>query len=243
MQLRETNVESWAFTASSLICLFLIAWLTVSYKPTGTVLPKQVVLSVFMGICFLGGLAALLPSKCSRLTLHKQLDDKSQLKKVGTIQDDQKTIVYEGHHPSCGRFITHVLKIRNKVYCAGCSGLLIGALIAIFGSLAYAANAFALYEGAVFVFWFGFSAVLLGLLQYTKPLMSVSWIHFILNVLLVAGSLFMLIGVIETNGTLMVEMYFLVTAMYWILTRIALSNLEHQRICKMCTSSLCGYRS
>lgn len=185
----------------------------------------------------------MLPSKCSKLTLHKQLDDKSQLKKVGIIQDDQKAIVYEGHHPSCGRFITHVLKIRNNVYCAGCFGLLTGALIAIFGSLAYAVNPFAVHEGAAFVFWFGFSAVLLGLLQYAKPLMSVSWFHFILNVLLVAGSLFMLIGVIETNGTVVVEMYFLATTMYWILTRIVLSNLEHQKICALCTSRPCGYRS
>ena len=236
-------MASSAFTASSLICLILIAWLTVSYKPAGTVLPKQVVIIVFMGICLLGGLAALLPSKCSKLTLHKQLDDKNQLKKVGTIQDDQKAIVYEGHHPSCGKFIPHVLKIRNKAYCAGCSGLLTGALIAIFGSLAYAVNVFAVHAGGIFVFWFGFSAVLLGLLQYAKPLMSVSWVHFILNVLLVVGSFFILIGVIETNGTVLVEMYFLVTTMYWILARIVLSDLEHQRICKMCASSLCGYRS
>jgi len=80
-------------------------------------------------------------------------------------------------------------------------------------------------------------------LQYAKPLMSVSWVHFILNVLLVVGSFFILIGVIETNGTVLVEMYFLVTTMYWILARIVLSDLEHQRICKMCASSLCGYRS
>ena len=224
-----------------MVCLILVVWLTVTYKPAGTVLPKEVAITVFMGICFLGGLAALLPSK-SKVTLHRQADDQSQLKKVGAIRDDQRAIVYEGHHPSCGRFRTHVLKIRNKVYCAGCSGLLTGALIAILGSLAYAVNAFAVHEGAVFVFWFGFSAVLLGLLQYAKPLMSVSWFHFILNVLFVAGSLFILIGVIETNGTVVVEMYFLVTTMYWILTRIVLSNLEHQKICAMCTSSLCGYR-
>lgn len=236
-------MASWAFTTSSLICLILAVWLTVLYKPAGTVLPKEVVISGFMGICFLGGLAALLPSKCSKLTLHKQTDDQGQLKRVGAVKDDRRATVYEGHHPSCGRFSTHVLKIRNEVYCAGCSGLLTGALIAILGSLAYMVNAFAVYEGAVFVFWFGFSAVLVGLLQYTKALMSIGWVHFILNVLFVAGALFMLIGVIETNGTVVVEMYFLVTTMYWILTRIVLSNLEHQKICAMCTSSLCGYRS
>lgn len=243
MRLRKTDVASLAFTASSLICLILVVWLTVMYKPAGTVLPKQVVISVFMGICFLGGLAALLPSKCSKLTLHEQLDDQSQLKKTDAIQDDQRAIVYEGHHPPCGRFSAHVLKIGNKVYCAGCSGLLTGALIAILGSLAYEDNAFAVHGGAIFVFWLGFSAVLLGLLQYAKPLMSVGWFHFILNVVFVAGALFMLIGVIETNGTVVVEMYFLVTTMYWILARIVLSNLEHQKICAMCTSSLCGYRS
>jgi hypothetical protein len=226
-----------------LVCLILAVWLTVTYKPAGTVLPKEVAITVFMGICFLGGLAALLPSKCSKLTLHRQADDQSQLKEAGAIQDDQRAIVYEGHHPSCGNFSTHVLEIGNKVYCAGCSGLLAGAFVAILGSLAYAANASAVHEGAIFLFWFGFSAVLLGLLQYAKPLMSISWFHFILNVVFVAGALFMLIGVIETNGTVLVETYFLVTTMYWILTRIVLSNLEHQKICKMCTSSLCGHRS
>jgi hypothetical protein len=226
-----------------LICLILVVWLTALYKPAGNVLPKEVVISVFMGISFLGGFAALLPSKCSKLTLHKQIYDQSQLKRAGAVQDDERAIVYEGHHPSCGRFSTHVLKIRNKVYCAGCSGLLTGALIAILGSLAYAVNAFVVHEGAIFVFWFGFSAVLAGLLQYAKALMSVSWFHFVLNVVFVAGALFMLIGVIEINGTVIVEMYFLVTTMYWILTRIVLSNLEHRRICAMCTLSLCGYRS
>lgn len=185
----------------------------------------------------------MLPSKCSKLTLHKQADYQSQLKKAGAIQDDQRAMVYEGHHPSCGRFGTHVLRIGNKVYCAGCSGLLTGAVIAILVSLTYAASAFVVHEGAIFVFWFGLSAVLLGLLQYAKALMSVSWFHFILNVVFVVGTLFMLIGVIETNGTVVVEMYFLVTTVYWILTRIVLSNLEHQKICAMCTSSLCAYRS
>jgi hypothetical protein len=43
------------------------------------------------------------------------------------------------------------------------------------------------------------------------------------------------------NGGFVVETYFLVVTLFLILTRIVLSNREHERICIRCGQSSCVY--
>jgi hypothetical protein len=134
------------------------------------------------------------------------------------------------------------VQIRGKTYCAGCIGLLTGASLAIAGSLTYSLQIISVVEEATPLFWAGSFSVLLGLLQYARPLMMNGWVHYLLNTIFVSGTFLLLVGVIEINGTLFVETYFLFILLYWILTRVALSNVEHQRICQQCESTSCMCR-
>jgi len=120
-------------------------------------------------------------------------------------------------------------------------GLFTGALLAIAGSLMYSLQIITVMGEATFLFWAGSFSVLLGLLQYARPLMMNGWVHYLLNTLFVSGTFLLLLGVIEINGTLIVETYFLLILLYWILARIILSNLEHQKICLPCNSYSCVF--
>jgi hypothetical protein len=238
-RLKRTGLTSWILTVVSLICLVFIIILTISYRPVGAFHSSQFVTLLFITICCLGATAALLPSKCSRIFHHIQVglpqgDNGSE--------SDQKRVFWSGHHPTCGCYATHVLHIRGKTYCAGCIGLLTGALLAIVGSVAYSLQIISVVEEATPLFWVGSFSVSLGLLQYARPLMMNGWIHYLLNTIFVSGAFLLLVGVIEINGTLFVETYFLAMLLFWILARVALSNVEHQRICQQCESTSCMCR-
>ncbi len=239
-KLRNNRLVSLGLTAFSLFCLSLTVALTFFYRTSVSFPPKQLAVSLFMVICCLGAAAAVLPPKCSGIFHHRETGDYRLLEGTGT-NHDQWTVMFKGHHPTCGSFTNHVLQIRGKTYCAGCLGLLTGALIAIAVGLIYSLHIVRFGSETTFVFWFGFATVLVGLIQYAKPLMMKGSVHFFLNVVFVIGAFFLLVGVIEINGSLVVEMYLLVMTLYWIFTRIILSEREHERTCTICEASSCAY--
>jgi hypothetical protein len=57
------------------------------------------------------------------------------------------------------------LNIGEKVYCAGCTGLTTGAVIAIIGSFFYFIIGVPLIA-AELVFWIGFGGVMIGIVQH-----------------------------------------------------------------------------
>ena len=240
MKLRDAGSLSRGLVVLSLFCLLLIMLLTLFYKSSAPLLPKQLAISVFVTICSFGAMAAVLPSKCSRAFHDRYAADRGSSDGDGSSRD-AVAITLKGHHMTCGSFATHVLQVRGRTYCAGCSGLLTGALVAIATSLLYASNVILFYGQAGFALWFGFTMVLMGLLQYAKPLMTRGLVHFFLNVVFVVGAFFLLVGVIEMNGGFVVETYFLVVTLFWILTRMVLSNREHERICIQCGQTSCVY--
>lgn len=240
-RLRRIDLTLWGLTSTSLICLLLVVALTILYKPDGVYQSGQTVILAFIVICCFGATAAILPSECSRIFHHKQTKDRRSLKRNEMDQDKQRTTEFRGHHPTCGKFKAHILEVRGKMHCAGCMGLLTGAILAIAGSLMYSLVVSAIAAVAPLMFWAGFVSVLIGLFQYAKPLMANGWVHYLLNVIFVSGTFFLLVGVIEINGTLIVETYFLFILLYWILARIVLSNLVHQKTCETCESNACVF--
>jgi len=241
-RLKRTRLTSWALTAISLLSLVFIVILTFFYRSAEAFLSPQSVTLLFITICCVGATAALLPSKCSSIFHRTQANRRRSPQSDDGDMPFQKRILWSGHHPTCGRYATHVVEIRGKTYCAGCIGLLTGASLAIAGSLAYSLQTINLAEEATPLFWAGSFLVLSGLLQYARPLMMNGWVHYLLNTVFVSGTFLLLIGVIEINGTLFVETYFLFILMFWILVRVALSNAEHDRICGQCESTSCCCR-
>lgn len=151
------------------------------------------------------------------------------------------TVTFEGHHPSCGKFAAHVLRLGDKKHCAGCTGLVVGATISLLGTLIYLSLGVFPEETAVLVFWLGFAGVALGLLQYNVFNIGGSLVHMFLNVAFVTGAFLLLIGIEEITSNPLLEVYFVALTLYWILTRILLSQQEHRKICAACGLESCGF--
>ncbi len=221
----------------SLLGLVLLPFLVFSPKVSKVTSDahKQITVSVFICICLMGMIFALYPSRVS-----SKLHFKGSLRKTYPVSKEKEDkTAFEGHHPVCGAFDSHVLLLQGHKYCAGCSGLTVGAIISIAGALAYALSC---PPEPVLLpsLWIGICFTSLGLLQYRLGVLS-AYVHFIINVFFAVGPLLLLIGAAELTRSLSVQAYTLSMTIFWILARITFSGLHHIRICSVCFNPTCNH--
>lgn len=227
----------------SLIALALIPLIVyrTMTDPSGLVSQPQIVGLIFITICLLGSIAGVRPSSFSRPV--SRTSNQNELGKSDVIEVVQQKPLLRGHHYSCDSYSDHVLRIGNNVFCAGCTGLTTGAVLAIIGGLAY--FFFGISFGSGFIlFWVGFSGVLVGLVQHQLyKILSIKsgFFRFILNVIFVLGSFLVLVGANQITGDFTVDFYILCVILLWILNRIMMSKSEHERICMQCDDETCGH--
>jgi hypothetical protein len=233
----KDDINRLYFSFISIAGLFALIFLVISAPNQETVfyLQKPIILSIFILICLMGMVAAVSPSWCIEL---------SSLKKDQNPGDYEgaKQKKFSGHHPECENFMTHTYTLRGRKYCAGCSGLFIGAIIGILGTIAY--YFIGLSQDSIFIIFFtGILMVLLSLLQNLLFIVEYNTLKFFLNLMLVVGSFFILIGTVQLNNSLFIQVFFLLLVIIWILTRISSSERNHTLICEDCgKGSRCGYR-
>jgi hypothetical protein len=126
------------------------------------------------------------------------------------------------------------------MYCAGCTGLVLGATVSIAGSLLDVFNLIRIEHGTA-IFWLGTVAVVLGLFQYSMS-SGGAVLHTVLNVSFVSGAFLLVVVVIEVSRNPFVEMFALFLSVFLIISRITLSQLEHKRICSSCNLESCSHR-
>ncbi len=182
---------------------------------------------------------------------NSQINLQSKQKNSQTnLQSKQKTsnqdnIQFAGHHPDCSKFSSHILTINGKKYCPGCFGLSVGASIAIVGIViyyfvGYPSMGYHLIYGES-LFWIGVCTVFLALLLIVFFKVGKK-LKFISNMGLVTGSFLVLLGLDSVKGNFIMELYFLILVIFWILTRIAVSETSHELICQNCLKkSVCVY--
>ena len=228
------------YTGVSLLGLCLLAVLTFNIPVPGENIAwqRQVIGSIFALICILGSIAGISPSRCSRMTHSRTAGGSPYRKNAGN--SEETTIALKGHHPTCGTFSSHVLQFRGGTYCAGCTGLVIGATISLLGSLLYFFSGLRAADAGTLIFWLGFVGVACGLLQYNVSV-NRSIVHALLNVVFVIGAFLLLVGVNEVNGNVVLNYYLLILIIYWIIARIMLSQLEHEKICSTCGLKSCSH--
>ena len=232
-------VASFYLVASLLgLGLFAVLALNQTVPKTDFIWQKPITGTIFSAICILGILAGLSPSRCSRTTHYKTTERSSSYAEKRS-NEDETSMTFEGHHPTCSNFNSHVLSVGDRKFCAGCTGLVIGAIASLAGSFIYFFVGLQIGEFGAFAFWLGFMGVLFGLLQYKIP-SSNSLVHFILNVTFVLGAFLLLVGANNFNESLPLDLYFIVLSVYWVLTRIELSRLEHRKKCLNCNRKSCS---
>jgi protein-S-isoprenylcysteine O-methyltransferase Ste14 len=170
---------------------------------------------LFIIICAVGLVAAVAPDR---------------LKGIGHGATRSSRLV--GHHPDCPKFSGHVLRMRGRGLCAGCTGLALGAVSAITGGLLYFFGGLSVGDPSIF-FYTGALLVALGLVQHFIDMDSPLF-HLVLNVALVFGAFMLAASLRELDASFYVEAYLLASILFWVAARIRVSQEEHFRVCSRC---------
>ena len=201
-------------------------------------LQKPLIIIFFILICFLGILAGVYPKSCLNILDVKGIQNIDTYG-PNSISTTEKKINIVGHHPTCGKFSNHVISFSNKIYCAGCTGLVTGAILSILGSLIYFFVSPIDANVHFTFFWLGFALIILGLTQHSLYDFGRSSFHLFLNIIFPVGALFLVIGVNEIIENFFLNLFLLAFIIYWIFTRIILSKEEHKKICDACDIRSC----
>jgi hypothetical protein len=223
----------------SFLGLFLILLLT-AFPPTFTgdlSWRKTVIGSIFSSICVIGILAVFSPNQCLRILnigkKKKTVDsDSAKLVSHGT------STVLQGHHPTCGNYDAHIFRIKGKIFCAACVGLLLGGLLALAGAAVYFFGDWRVAEHSSLMVLLGIVGVSFGLFQFKFK----NFIRLSVNTIFVLGTLLILIGIDELVHSLIFDLFVVSLIIFWLFTRISLSQWDHERICSDCEIENCRIR-
>jgi hypothetical protein len=222
----------------SFLGLFLAGMLTV-YPPTShETFPwrKPLIGSIFGLICVFGIVAVFYPTRCSRIFDLRKKPSRPYLSKIAS-HGTSSTL--QGHHPDCGKFAAHVFRIGDKTFCAACTGLLLGGLLALVGTFLYFFGNWRVGQGGSSMVWIGVLGVGFGLFQFKFR----SFVRLFLNIFFVLGTFFILIGVDKLVHSVTVDLFLVASTLFWLFTRISLSQWNHERICYACKVVTCEFRN
>ncbi len=140
------------------------------------------------------------------------------------------TMQFKGHHPDCKNFSGNRIIIRSSVFCAACSGLLIGAIAAMVGVVLFSLGFFDLGIGNFWVLVAGEVLMLVGLAQIKMK----GYVKVSVNALFVVGSFITLVATDLTGQSLLVDAYVLGLTVFMLWFRILLSEWNNKRTCVAC---------
>jgi len=220
----------------SLFGLFLVGIL-VFYPPVAGesfLWRKPVVGSIFGAICVPGILAAFFPKKCSGVFDFRK-DEKGGRSYLNHFASHGISSTVKGHHPDCESFSTHVFRVGNRTFCTACTGLLLGGLSALAGTILYFFSNWRVEQDSSLLVWVGILGVGFGLFQFNFG----GIVRLFSNAFFVFGAFLILTGVDELVRSVKVDLFLIALTLFWLFTRISLSRWDHGRICHACRVVTC----
>ena len=185
---------------------------------------RRPLISVLYGvICVAGVIAVFYPAKC-RLMFQKPNAS------LGSNKTSASAIQIIGHHPDCEEFSANRITIKGSVRCAACTGLLIGAIVAMVGVVLFSLGFFDWGTGSLWVLVAGEVLMLVGLAQIKMK----GYVKMAANALFVFGSCISLIVADLAGQSLLVDLYVLGLIVFMLWFRILLSEWNNKRICVAC---------
>ena len=186
--------------------------------------------SLYASICFLGIIAIFYPRSCENTLLLQNITMKDGANGLGNSED----IEFLGHHPTCKYFEGNRIRISKRWLCAACSGLLIGALVALIGTIIYFFVDVLFLPVNIGACLIGCITLLLGLVQFTLK----GFVKLAANLLFVVGSFTLLVAADALTSNLLINLYVLGLIIFLLFTRILISGWNNKRICGKCQSCL-----
>lgn len=187
---------------------------------------KIFVVLFFIIICFFGISLALFPRWYKRFKTNKNVkSNKSQNNKI--IRNRL------GHHPDCDQFEQHILKIKNKKVCTGCTGIALGSIISIILICIYL---FSQVNYSVFYYLFLIFGLIFVFQIYLEIMVIIRnrIIHMLSNVLHVIGFFLITISIFELTSSIIYTSISILLSFLFLDTRIQISLYKHCLICKKC---------
>ncbi len=177
-------------------------------------------------VCITGILAVLFPIACSRVSGARfSSTEPPQLLGIRATRFLGLFVVH-GHHPSGSELTKHELLLRGRSYCATCYGLLTGAVVSLTIMTAFAVSGWQGWVGpysAYLAYYVGVAAVITGLLQPLVLEVSAK-ARFVLAFVFVVGTSLMLLVTELLTANLMADLFVILIAIFWLLSRISLSH-------------------
>lgn len=212
------------------ILLLLLAFFSFSNKKTIGINDRLFVSIFFIISCLIGISLAFYPGWFKRFLKRRVYTATNQkIKKAARKR--------EGHHPNCIQFKNHSIRIKNKLYCAGCLGLALGCIISIFLMVIYIQIDFSL---SLEILYF---LIIIGLIIISFVFVETilfkrnAFIHIISNSLLVLSFLIITISITEITSNTLSGIITIILTFLWLDTRIQLSSQHHTLICNNCDKS------
>ena len=221
--MREEGV-TWASLAVSLAGVILVAVFLSLPDAGATTKNPFLIWALFASLCLLGAMATLFPHRCSPSKVLPQDLDPSRFTVVLGIR------LYHGHHIPCSHFQEHEHNVRGRFFCAGCTGLLVGALLAVSVSTLHFICGWNF--GRVYGYA-GLACVVLGLLYIPLRIAPRPILRSLINTLFVLGFALTLSSV-GGSGSSAFDLVVIGLCVFWMFTRIQLSRWNHDNICDEC---------
>lgn len=199
---------------------------------------KPVVGSLFGLICTFGILAVFFPTQCSAMFDFGKEEKRRRLD-VNMFAFHGTSSMAQGHHPDCENFSAHVFRIKDRRYCAACTGLLLGGLISLVGTFLYFFGDWLIGQNSLQAVLIGLLGVAFGLFQFK---VRRSFVRLFLNTFFVLGAFLLLVGIDELAQNVFVDLFLVVLVVFWLFTRISLSQWNNWRICYTCNVVSCEFR-
>jgi hypothetical protein len=186
---------------------------------------RLVVSGLFIGCCCVGIILALYPGWFRKITRKEtsSADYPNELPRRS----------FSGHHPDCAKFRTHRLAVRNKTWCAGCLGLLLGSLFSILLTVMYLSAEIKLPRSTyILLFCLGLALVMVTIMETVASEQAAA--HLFFNAMLVPGFFLITMSVTEVSGKTSFGVITVLLCALWLNTRVTVSAWRNRRTCSLC---------
>jgi hypothetical protein len=176
-------------------------------------------------VCITGILAVLFPLACSGILGARVSFAKAPERFGMRATRFLGILVVHGHHPSESGPTKHELLLGGRSFCATCHGLLTGAVVSLTTVTGFAVSGWPGWIGnypAYLLYCAGVAAVLTGLTQILMADAGAK-ARFVLAFVFVSGTGLMLLATDLLTENLMADLFVVMLAVFWLLSRISLS--------------------